>query len=204
MVDNPNKFHPKQVADFETILLPSEASSQTLSSSESNHSQSRSDQSKHFKNSEDEIPNRPVLCKLDTTRDLKGAFYVPGNWRSKHRELGQELSKYFQTTFKDNGNSMNSCFQFDGGWDRLLKIRVKYYWKTLELLQSKGAAKSLGMNTLGLFCPSVRMGQSMAACGQQSMSRIEITYTAQTMAAQAQFFDDEFLLDHSIHLEWAR
>ena len=99
---------------------------------------------------------------------------------------------------------MNSCFQFDGGWDRLLRIRVKYYWKTLELLQSKGAAKSLGMNTPSLFCPSVRMGQSMAACGKQSMSRIEITYTAMTMAAQAQFFDDEFLLDQSIHLEWAR
>ena len=166
MVENPGKVHTKQVADFETIILPSETESQTLSSSESFTSLSRSDKSKQLQITEDEGLNRPVLSKLDTTRYLKGAFYVPGNWRPIHRELGQELSKYFQTNFKDNGNSMNSCFQFDGGWDRLLKIRVKYYWKTLELLQSKGAAKSLGMNTLGLFCPNVRMGQAMQACGQ--------------------------------------
>ena len=44
MVDNPKKVHPKQVADFETILFHSEASSETLSSSESNTSLSKNDQ----------------------------------------------------------------------------------------------------------------------------------------------------------------
>ena len=114
--------------------MPSTASSPIGSSFESSTSLSRSDQPNLDLSSEEETTSRPVLCKLDATRDLKGAFFVPGNWRAKHKELGKELSKYFNMSFKDNGNSMNSCFQFEGGWDRLLRIKIKYYWKTLELL----------------------------------------------------------------------
>ena len=37
-------------------------------------------------------------------------------------------------------------------------MRVKYYWKTLALMQSDSAMKSLGMNMRGLYYPTVRMG----------------------------------------------
>ena len=52
----------------------------------------------------------PVLTKLDVTRDLRGAFYVPGDWRAKHRELAGVLGRWMNTSFRDNGNSFNSCF----------------------------------------------------------------------------------------------
>ena len=37
-------------------------------------------------------------------------------------------------------------------------MRVKFYFKTLSLMQSETAMKSLGMNAKGLYYPSVRMG----------------------------------------------
>ena len=61
--------------------------------------------------------------------------------------------------WRDNGNSFNSCFQYEG-WapEGKLHMRIKYYWKTLALMQSDSAMKSLGMNMRGLYYPTVRMG----------------------------------------------
>ena len=81
---------------------------------------------------------QPVLTKLDTTRDLGGSFYAPGNWREKHHELRQALEGQFGTPFKDNGNSFNSCFQFEASKSiENLWLRVKYYCKILALAQSE-------------------------------------------------------------------
>ena len=85
-----------------------------------------------FSDDEDFIP---VLQKLDATRDLVGAFFAPGNWREKHKELQHALTDQFETDLKDNGNSFNSCFQFEGrASEGYLYIRIKYYWKNLALL----------------------------------------------------------------------
>ena len=51
-----------------------------------------------------------MLTKLDVSRDMRGAFYVPGDWKAKHRELGAVLTRWMGINFRDNGNSFNSCF----------------------------------------------------------------------------------------------
>ena len=62
------------------------------------------------------------------------------------------LKKWFGTSFKDNGNSYDTCFQFVGNSpEGQLQIRVKYYWKTMALIQSETVMKSIGMNMKGLF-----------------------------------------------------
>ena len=64
-------------------------------------------------------------------------------------------------------------------------------------MQSESAAKAIGMNTKGLFYPSVRMGQALAESRNEGQSRIEITYTATSEAAE-----DELL--HPIFYERAK
>ena len=133
--------------------------------------------------SEDNV-ERPVLTKIDVTRDLRGAFYVPGNWKAKHNELGDVLATYVGTDFRDNGNSFNSCFQYEGhSPEGYLFMKVKVYWKSLALLQSDAAAKSVGMNMKGLFYPNVRMGKALKESNNETMTRIEITYMATSMVA---------------------
>ena len=121
----------------------------------------------------------PVVTKVDVTRDLLGSFYAKGDWKSKHQELAIALEKQFGIRFKDNGNSFDSCYQFATTVERdHLRIRVKYYWKYLAFLQSESVQKAIGMNTKAIFNPNVRMGQSLIACKDQGISRIEITYSA--------------------------
>ena len=62
-------------------------------------------------------------------------------------------------------------------------MRVKVYWKSLALLQSETASKSIGMNMKGLFYPNVRMGKALRESLNETLTRIEITYTATTMEA---------------------
>ena len=52
----------------------------------------------------------PVVTKLDVTRDLRRTFFAPGQWQLKYGELKDALEQAFDTTFKDNGNSFDSCF----------------------------------------------------------------------------------------------
>ena len=86
---------------------------------------------------------------------------------------------------RNNGNSFDSCFQYEGRFKHgELHCRIKYYWKSLALLQSETVAKSLGMNTKALFYPSVRMGQALVESRDEGQSRIEITYTANILAAE--------------------
>ena len=51
-----------------------------------------------------------ALTKVDMTRDGGGCFYAPGDWKAKHMQLSSELEKLFDIPFRDNGNSMGSCF----------------------------------------------------------------------------------------------
>ena len=62
-------------------------------------------------------------------------------------------------------------------------MKVKVYWKSLALLQSDAAAKSVGMNMKGLFYPNLRMGKALKESNNETMTRIEITYMTTSMVA---------------------
>ena len=32
--------------------------------------------------------DHPIVAKIDSTRDLSGSIYAPGDWKKKHMELG--------------------------------------------------------------------------------------------------------------------
>ena len=58
--------------------------------------------------------NEHILHKFDATRDLRGSFYAPKDWKMKRKELGQALEREFGMSLRDNGNSFDSCFQYEG------------------------------------------------------------------------------------------
>ena len=76
-----------------------------------------------------------ILSKLDSTRDLAGSFYALNDWKEKYKELRKALSTKIEVDWRDNGNSFNSCFQYEG-WapEGRLHMRVKFYFKTLALM----------------------------------------------------------------------
>ena len=146
----------------------------------------------------------PVIAKIDSTRDLRGSLYALENWKLKHKELGQALEREYKCTFKDNGNSYPSCFQFEGKPpSTLLSVRVKYYWKTLALIQSESVSKSVGMNMKGLFYPSARIGRAHNESKGEGLSRIEITYTANTSEGEDEILNGVFYLRAQIDLDRA-
>ena len=105
---------------------------------------------------------QPSLGKLDCTMDVGGSLYAAGDWKSKHSELKENLDDVFDLTFRDNGNSMDTCFQFVSKVESEdLDMRIKVYWKTLAYIQSESVQKSLGMNLRGIFYPSIRMGLAL-------------------------------------------
>ena len=53
-----------------------------------------------------------TVLQFDATIDVGGTFYVPDGWRQKHEELLQALQERFHAVFHNNGNSFESCFQF--------------------------------------------------------------------------------------------
>ena len=55
-----------------------------------------------------------AIPKLDATRDFRGSFYAPGDWKTKYLELKEALEREFDTKFRDNGNSFDTCFQYEG------------------------------------------------------------------------------------------
>ena len=148
------------------------------------------------------VNGRPVVAKLDSTRDIRGSFYAPGEWKNKHRELGQALEREFKVRFRDNGNTFNTCFQFEGQFnDGKLHGRIKIYWKSLALIQSETVVKTLGMNMKALYYPSVRMGQALSESRNEGQSRIEITYSAANEEAEAEILNGFFYLRTEIDLD---
>ena len=72
---------------------------------------------------------------MDATRDLRGMFFAKEAWREKHRELAEALRDEFGCAFHDNGNSFDTCFQFEGRLEGdLLALRIKYYCKYLAYI----------------------------------------------------------------------
>ena len=53
-----------------------------------------------------------TVLQFDATIDVGGTFYVQDGWRQKHEELLQALQERFHAVFRNNGNSFESCFQF--------------------------------------------------------------------------------------------
>ena len=135
----------------------------------------------------------PVLQKIDSSRDIGGTFYAPGDWRQKLRLLAAALEVEFGTTFRDNGNSFDSCFQLEGQHPDLdFELRVKAYWKTAQLLQSESVTKAVGMNTKGLFYPNMQMQRKLQESINVGLSRIELTYTAASAESEDDFFSGVF------------
>ena len=145
----------------------------------------------HPQDHQGDVP--PVVTKVDVTRDIGGSLFAKQDWRVKHSELAAALEERFGFEFRDNGNSFDSCYQFEGrSQTDLLKVRIKYYWKNLQMMQSESVVKSLGMNTKAIFYPTVRMGRALKESSNQGMSRIEITYTATNRAAENELFHPLF------------
>ena len=102
------------------------------------------------------------MTKLDATRDKRGTFYAPGNWREKLKQLTHALNAEFGRVFSDNGNSFDSSFQLVGSHPDLeLELRVKIYAKTICQLQSESVMKAVGMNTKAIFYPTMRMQRKL-------------------------------------------
>jgi len=125
--------------------------------------------------------NKPILTKIDVTRDLGGSFYAVGDWKAKHRQLAKELEFWFQDPFTDNGNSFDSCFQFKAPErEGKFGMNIKIYLKSLSSIQSESVQKALGMNMKGILYPNIRMGLAQKESQELGMTRIEISYSAAT------------------------
>ena len=105
---------------------------------------------------QDEIP---LLQKIDVTRDIRGAFYALDDWKPLYDKLGKALEKWTGAKVRNNGNSFNSCFQYEAlRKDKDLDVRFKFYYKSLMFLQSRSVQKTIGMNMKAFFQPPIRMG----------------------------------------------
>ena len=51
---------------------------------------------------------------------------------------------------------------------------------------------ALGMNTNEIFDPSLKFGQELKEAAYYGLSRIEISYYAKSVAAEAEFFNPSF------------
>ena len=110
-----------------------------------------------------------------------------------YRQLGEALKQRFGTAFHDNSNSFDSCFQFVAQEKiGLHDVRVKYYCKTMELIQSESVMKSLGSNLKGIYYSNVLMGRALQESVMVGLTRIELTYGATTLEGEAELFDELF------------
>ena len=134
-----------------------------------------------------------VLQKIDSSRDVGGTFFARYCWKQKLKQFAQALGDEFGTVFRNNGNSFDSCFQLVGQHPELdLELRVKPYWKTAQLLQSETVIKTVGMNTKGLFFPTMEMQRKLQESAAVGLTRIELTYTASSKEAEDDFFNGIF------------
>ncbi len=71
--------------------------------------------------------------------------------------------------------------------------RIKIYNKLLALLTSKSAMASLGMNTKDIYYASLAQDRELKEACQHGLARIEISYYASTLDAEAMLFAPDFL-----------
>lgn len=132
---------------------------------------------------------RPSLFIIDITRDIDHTFFAPGDWKQKYHELQEKLNDIFETVFIDNGNSFDTCFQYvELNRSGLIHIRIKIYNKLLALFQSDGVRKSLGMNTKGIYYPSINMNKALIQAKDVGLTRIEISYTVLKPEGEKELF----------------
>ena len=81
--------------------------------------------------------------------------------------------------------------------------RIKFYWKSLALIQSESVTQSVGMNLKSLYYPSVRMNLALRESREKGQSRIEITYTAETQEAEDELLNCFFVERAKIDLNRA-
>ena len=123
-----------------------------------------------------------ILPQFDVTRDVGGCFWVQDDWRQKHEALKKALQNEFQTVLRNNGNSHESCFQFEerARPDRP-SMRIKIYNKIMSLLQSESVKKAVGMNTNLLYYPSAHMQKTLQEFKYEGVTRIEISYNSDSV-----------------------
>ena len=133
------------------------------------------------------------LRQFDATRDVQGFFYTPASHRIKYQELKQVLEEKLETKLSRNSNTWNSCFQYnEPKTTNGVYRRIKIYNKCLQLFQSKTSSMSVGMNTNALFTPTMRMLSELKETADAGLSRIEISYYADSDAAQRKLLDSNF------------
>ena len=71
--------------------------------------------------------------------------------------------------------------------------RVKIYDKVQAFLQTKSATSILGMNTDAIFYPTYQMSRKLQEAEKFGITRIEISYYADSFEAYKQYHHPEFL-----------
>ena len=135
-----------------------------------------------------------MLTKIDITRDVAGCFYVPGDQWIKYENLKNEVDECLGASFSHNKNSFACCFQYqETKKQNGLYRRVKIYDNFLALLSSRSAFQQLGMNTEAIFHPNYLMGKVLDEAQNTGLTRIEISYYADTLEAEKNFNSDDFI-----------
>ena len=98
------------------------------------------------------------------------------------------------TDLLSNSNSFSSCFQFnEHPKEDLLYRRVKIYDKVQAFIQTMSASNRLGMNTDAIFYPTHIMSRKLQEAEEFGITRIEISYYADSFEAYQQYFHPDFL-----------
>ena len=124
------------------------------------------------------------LAQFDATRDMKGFFYSYEPIKDKYGQLKTLLEEGFGVKLRNNGNTFSTCFQFvEQQKEHTPYRRIKVYNKTLVVFQSDSVKKTVGMNTNALFAPYQRMLKAFNETLETGLSRIEISYYADSHLA---------------------
>jgi len=124
---------------------------------------------------------------------VAGTFYVQDGWQQKYEDLRQAFQAAFGRVFSNNGNSFESCFQFQQpAWPGQLTLRIKIYNKLLALLTSESVKMSLGMNTNKIWYSTIQMQKILREFQDEGVLRIEISYTASSYKAEEELRSPEF------------
>jgi hypothetical protein len=133
-----------------------------------------------------------VPC-IDVTRDIKGTFYILSDFNLKHDQLKCQLEEFFKIKLKNSSNVYNSCLQFEEKIsDSRLFRRFKVYNKILQMLQSTSARMALGINLNKIINPKSKFYNTMIETIHDGITRLEISYYANTKEAENKFFTSEF------------
>ena len=129
------------------------------------------------------------MACFDITRDILGCFYGGKDWKQGYNGLKRELEECLGTQLQNNRNSFASCFQYqEKRNEKGLYRRIKVYDKTFALLTSRSAMTQLGMNTNGIYGSSYLLRKELLEAKDCGLSRIEISYYADSLEAENAFY----------------